>query len=202
MPEGGLRNGPLTRRTVHLCIDMQILFRDTAWHTPWLERVLPRVERLAAAWPDRTLFTRFIPARSPEAAEGSWRRYWQRWEGLTLEALPAGMTELLPPLARLVPPAEVLDKPGYSPWFRTGLQARLQARGADTLVVSGAETDVCVLASVLGAVDLGYRVVVPTDALCSSSDAMHDALLGLYRSRYGQQVETASTAEILDAWRD
>jgi hypothetical protein len=35
--------------------------------------------------------------------------------------------------------------------------------------VGGVGTDVCVLAAVLGAVDRGYRVVVPTDALCSSS---------------------------------
>ncbi|MEN0074090.1 MAG: cysteine hydrolase [Paracraurococcus sp.] len=202
MGEGGLRHGPLGRHAVHLCIDMQILFRDTEWHTPWLERVLPMVERLATAWPERTIFTRFIPASRPEAAKGTWRRYWQRWRSLTLEALPPGQIELLPSLARLVPPAELLDKPGYSPWFDTALEARLAARGADTLVVSGAETDICVLAAVLGAVDRGYRVVMPVDALCSSSDAMHDALLGLYHSRYGQQVETASTEEILAAWRD
>jgi nicotinamidase-related amidase len=68
------------------------------------------------------------------------------------------------------------------------------------LVITGAETDVCVLAAVMGAVDLGYRVVVPTDAVCSSSDETHDALLTLYRGRYGQQVETATSEEVLRAW--
>ena len=57
----------------------------------------------------------------------------------------------------------------------------LRRRQTDALVISGAETDVCVLAAVLGAVDFGYRVVLATDALCSSSDATHDALLTLYR---------------------
>ena len=52
----------------------------------------------------------------------------------------------------------------------------------------------------LGAVDLGYRVVVPTDAICSSSDRTHDALLTLYRERYGQQVETVDSDEILRCW--
>ena len=56
------------------------------------------------------------------------------------------------------------------------------------------------LAAVLGAVDLGYRVIVVTDGLCSSSDESHDALLGLYRNRYAQQVETAESAEILAKW--
>jgi nicotinamidase-related amidase len=70
----------------------------------------------------------------------------------------------------------------------------------DTLVVTGVETDVCVLGAVLGAVDLGYRVVVSTDAICSSSDETHDALLTLYRGRYGQQVETVASDEILRCW--
>ncbi|MHC2279292.1 hypothetical protein ACVME8_005935 [Bradyrhizobium diazoefficiens] len=38
-----------------------------------------------------------------------------------------------------------------------------------------AETDVCVLSTVLSAVDLGFRVVIVEDALCSSSDVGHDA---------------------------
>ncbi|MBX9700674.1 MAG: cysteine hydrolase [Acetobacteraceae bacterium] len=201
MAEDGLRNGPLGAGTLHLCVDMQRLFTGgSAWHTPWLERVLPVVERLAAARPDHTLFTRFIPADRPGEGEGRWGPYWERWAGMTLERLPPDATELLPPLARLVPPAAVLDKRFYSPWYNTDLHDRLRGRGIDTLIVSGAETDVCVLAAVLGAVDRGYRVIVPTDALCSSSDRTHDALLTLYRERYGQQIETATAEEVLRAW--
>jgi nicotinamidase-related amidase len=198
----GLTNGPLGRGALHLCVDMQRLFaEDTGWHTPWMGRVLPVVQRIAEARPEQTVFTRFIPAAHPGEGEGTWRGYWQRWKDLTLEALPPGMVDLVPPLARLVPPAEVFDKRVYSPWADGALHPRLRARGIDTLVVSGAETDVCVLGAVLGAVDLGYRVVIPTDAICSSSDHTHDALLALYRERYGQQVETATAGEILAAWQ-
>jgi hypothetical protein len=43
----GLRFGSL-KRAINLCIDMQTLFAErTDWHLPWLERVLPRVTRLA-----------------------------------------------------------------------------------------------------------------------------------------------------------
>jgi len=110
------------------------------------------------------------------------------------------MIELVPELARFTPPARIFDKRVYSPWIGTDLDARLQAHGIDTLVETGGETDVCVLTTVLGAVDCGYRVVVVTDALCSSSDLAHDALLTLYRSRYGQQVETVTTATVLENW--
>jgi len=200
-PKDHLRHGPLTESCVHLCIDMQNLFAEGPWETPWMKRVLPMVERLAAAFPGRTVFTRFIPPERPEQREGAWRRYFENWSQMTLSALPPHATELLPSLARFTPPAEVVDKPVYSPWTHPGLHERLQARGIDTLIISGAETDVCVLAAVLGAVDLGYRVIIPTDALCSSSDRTHDALLTLYHERFGQQIEAVGTEEVLRAWR-
>ena len=202
MEQGRLQHGPLGDNCAHLCVDMQNLFAEgTDWATPWLKRVLPVVERLARARPERTIFTRFVPAERPGQGEGTWRRYWERWPSMTLEGLPPGAVDLLPSLAELVPPAEVFDKAVYSPWVEPGLHDRLKARGVDTLFITGAETDVCVLAAVLGAVDRGYRVVVPTDALCSSSDRTHDALLTLYRERYGQQVETVPSEEILRNWR-
>lgn len=105
------------------------------------------------------------------------------------------------PLGEAVPPAAVFDKTTYAPWVHGDLDARLRRRGVDTLVVTGGETDVCVLGTVLGAVDRGYRVVVVVDALCSASDETHDAMVLLYTSRYGQQVETALTEEVLDHWR-
>jgi hypothetical protein len=64
----------------------------------------------------------------------------------------------------------------------------------------GGETDVCVLSTVLGAVDFGFRVIVVYDAVCSSSDAAHDAMQLFYSQRLPQQVETASTEEVLDSW--
>ena len=45
----------------------------------------------------------------------------------------------------------------------------------------GGGTDVCVLSTVLSAIDLGLRIVLVEGALCSSFDESHDAILGLYR---------------------
>ncbi len=197
----GLRWGKVPSNAVHLCIDMQRMFaEDTDWKTPWMPRVLPVIERLCEARADRICFTRFIPARDPEDAQGAWKRYWARWPSMTLERLEPGYVELVPELARFAPPARILDKTGYSPWSHTGLDAALRDGGVDTVAITGAETDVCVLAAVLGAVDRGYRTIVVTDALCSSADATHDALIDLYHQRYGQQIETAECDELLDAW--
>jgi nicotinamidase-related amidase len=54
---------------------------------------------------------------------------------------------------------------------------------------------------VLAAVDHGYRTIIVRDALCSSSDETHDALLKLYARRFDIQIEAASAAEVLESWR-
>ena len=56
------------------------------------------------------------------------------------------------------------------------------------------------MATVMGAVDLGYRVVLVSDGVCSSADTGHDAAMTLFRTRLSQQIETAPFDEILDSW--
>jgi nicotinamidase-related amidase len=193
---------PLTERAVHLCVDMQRLFsKDGPWPTPWLERVLPVVTALAERFAGRTVFTRFMTPARPDEMPGMWRSYYEKWRVATREQLEPALLELMPPLARLVPPAEVIDKSRYSAFAGGRLSALLRARGTETLIVSGSETDVCVLATVLGAIDRGYRVILVRDAVCSSSDAGHDALLGLFAQRYSVQIEIAEAEEILRHWR-
>ena len=201
MATDALPYGPLTSRTAHLCVDMQTLFAErTDWHLPWLRRVLPIVERIARARTPQTIFTRFVPPDRPEEMQGTWRRYYERWRQMTGERLDPALIGLVPPLAELVPPAKAVDKRHYSPFAEPHLPRLLREHGIDTLVITGAETDVCVLAAVLDAVDLGYRVVLARDALCSASDRTHDALLTLYRERFGQQIEVASADTILANW--
>lgn len=196
-----LRYGPLTARTAHLCLDMQNLFaEDTPWHTPWMTRVLPVVRGIAERHRDRTIFTRFIPPERPEQMTGAWRRYYERWRDLTRDRLDPHLLQLVAPLAELTPPAPVIDKPVYSAFSAPALHQILRQRRIDSLVITGAETDVCVLATVMDALDLGYRTVLPTDALCSSSDSTHDALMTLYRQRFSQQIETCDSETVLECW--
>jgi nicotinamidase-related amidase len=193
---------PLDRRAAHLCIDMQRLFAEgTPWHVSWMPRVLPCVLAIASRHAERTIFTRFVPPAEPCEAQGAWRDYYEQWRDLTRERLDPRLLELVEPLSTLVPPARVLDKMVYSAFGQPGLAAALRRNGIKTLVVTGGETDVCVLATVMSAIDLGFRVVLPTDALCSARDATHDALVTLYRERFGCQVEATTTEQILRRWQ-
>ena len=75
-----LRYGAPGETAVHLCVDMQRMFAEgTEWKMPWLERVLPNIVSITSAHPERTIFTRFIPARKPGQGVGMWRHYYERW---------------------------------------------------------------------------------------------------------------------------
>jgi nicotinamidase-related amidase len=201
--KSGLRFGALGDRTIHLCVDMQQMFdAGTPWSTQWLRRVLPQVVRLCEARAAATIFTRFIPPQSSNDARGAWRRYYSQYEEMTLREIEPRLLELVPELGLFVPPATVINKNTYSPWIAgTGLLEMVLSRNTDTIVVSGGETDICVLATVLGAVDAGFRVIIATDALCSSTDETHDSIIGFYHERLSSQIEAAETDEILDAWK-
>jgi len=194
-------HGPITPTAVHLCLDMQNLFAPgAAWGTPWLPRVLPVVEAISSRFPERTVFTQFLTPNSGEEMPGTWANYYRKWSALTRDRVDPALFDVLPELQRYVPPATVLKKYRYSAFAKTGLADLLHERRADTLVITGSETDVCVVATVFAAVDRGLRVIIVKDGICSSSDEGHDAMLKVYGGRCSEQIEIADAETILSAW--
>ncbi len=198
---GELRNaiGP---NTAHLCIDMQRLFSaDGPWPMAWMERVTPNVVRLVERAPERTTFTRFIPPLNLEDMPGKWRDYYAKWSTVTRRHMDNRLIDLVPALRRYAPPATIFEKSVYSAFANGQLQQYLYRQRINTLIISGSETDVCVLSSILAAVDYGYRVITAEDAVCSSSDETHDALIGLFNRRFDVHIESARVEQILEMWR-
>ncbi|MBB4008625.1 nicotinamidase-related amidase [Rhizobium taibaishanense] len=182
----------------HICVDMQRVFsEDTPWHVAWLQKVLPQVSDVAAHHAERTIFTRFVPPQDANLMRGAWRHYYEKWWMMTGRHLPGEMVDLVPELAQFVPPAMVFDKSVYSPWTSGALQQHLATQSVSHLVISGGETDVCVLSTVLTAVDLGYYVTVLTDAVCSCADTTHDSALALFGERFSAHVELKTTERFL-----
>jgi nicotinamidase-related amidase len=188
---------------IHLCVDMQRIFaKGGIWETPWMERVLPTIADIVERYAERTVFTRFITPNSPEEVPGQWQPYFRRWEIATRRSLGGSQLDLVSELARFVPPAAMIDKPTYSAFFRSPLAKFLGEKQVHTVIVSGAETDVCVLSTVLDAVNIGFRVILVEDALCSSSDAGHDALMTMYRTRFNEQIDLVKAECLRDIWTE
>lgn len=193
---------PVPPNAVHICVDMQRMFMPPGpWAVEWFPETLPKVIRLTERRPARTIFTRFIPALRPGEGNGQWRGYYERWAQMTLENAGMEIIELAPDLKGFVPPARQFDKPVYSPWFDGRLQRALAAEEVDTVIVSGGEADMCVLATLLGAIDFGYRTVLAEDAICSTSDEAYDSIVRLFTKRYSHHVEVGPVDEILEIWK-
>jgi nicotinamidase-related amidase len=186
--------------TVHLAIDLQRVFAEpTAWQMRDFDAIVPQVAALAAAMPGRTLFTRFVVPQVAEHASGRWQHYYRRWPGFTGARMDPALVEVVDALAGHATPDTLIDKPTYSAFEVDDCARRLSALDAATIVFSGVETDVCVLASLLAAIDRGYRCIAVADALGSSSAAGHEATLRHVLTRMPDQVEIVHTADVLAA---
>lgn len=82
----------------------------------------------------------------------------------------------------------VFTKLWASAFFGTPLASFLAARGCDCLVVSGASTSGCVRATVVDALQHGYRPVVPREAVGDRNQAAHEANLYDIDTKYGDVV--------------
>jgi nicotinamidase-related amidase len=182
---------------------MQRIFSaEGPWPTPWMDKVLPITAALTSRHPERTVFTRFIPRARPEQMPGMWQRNYARSRVATRDVLPLELLELMPPLGTFCPPATIVDKTRYSAFAEPGLIDHLRQREAYALIVSGSETDLCVLATVLDA-----RLILASETSpCATPSAVpltkvsHEMLMRLYHTCYTEQIETADAEAILSRW--
>jgi nicotinamidase-related amidase len=197
----GLKFGILGPKTLHLCIDMQLMFAlETKWASDAIWSALPAILEISGRYTSQTVFTRFICPRDLGETCGQWTRFYADAEGMLANKLHPSMMDLLPDLAKFIPPAKIVDRKVFSALASTDLRALLAQDSTDTLVISGFETDVCVLATVLAAIDLGFRVVLVKDALASSNEAGEKAALHQVFSRFDQQIEVIDTEELFRNW--
>ena len=82
----------------------------------------------------------------------------------------------------------VLTKLWASAFHGTPLASFLTAHGCDSLVVTGASTSGCIRATAVDALQHGYRVLVPRDAVGDRNQAAHEANLYDIDTKYGDVV--------------
>ncbi len=114
---------------------------------------------------------------------------------LTLEA-GSRWTEIDPRIAP-EPGEPVLVKLFASAFFGTPLAELLEEASCDTVVVTGASTSGCVRATAVDALQHGYRVVVPREAVGDRNPAAHEANLYDIDTKYGDVVGLDDVLEAL-----
>lgn len=190
--------GPIPPSALHVVVDMQELFRSHPdWGTEALNQIIPPIQRLLRARPDRAYFSRFIPARNPDQAKGTWRQYYRRWSSVTLDKIDPALVDVVPELRPWA--KRVGDKAGYSAMAIPEL--RSAALESSCVILTGVETDVCVLATAIDAMEAGLRVILAIDGLTSSSQTCHAKALDILHDRFDEQIELATVEQILAVWQ-
>jgi len=95
----------------------------------------------------------------------------------------------------------VIDKPGKNAFYATDLDARLRSAGTRYLVLTGVTTEVCDLATIIGANDHGYEPLLLEDCVASYKPALHAATIEMVVSQDGILGWVAQSKEFLDSLR-
>jgi maleamate amidohydrolase len=115
---------------------------------------------------------------------------------LTLEA-GSRWVDIDPRVAPL-PGEAVIVKNFASAFFGTTLASILTSAGCDTVIVTGASTSGCVRATAVDALQHGYRVIVPREAVGDRNPAAHEANLYDLDTKYADVVTLEETLAALE----
>jgi nicotinamidase-related amidase len=101
-------------------------------------------------------------------------------------------------MAELLDPTDVVvhGKKRYDAFASTELDAVLRARGIETLLLTGVNTNSCVLATTVAANARDYAPLVIEDCVDTMDRSVHEQALAIIRQAFGW---TATTDEILEA---
>ncbi len=103
---------------------------------------------------------------------------------IVTEQYPKGLGRTVPEISSLFDPAwPLIEKTSFSCFGEPAFRTLLKASPFKSLIVAGIETHVCIQQTVLDALDDGYRVFVPEDAVGSRKEPEKAAALRLLARR-------------------
>jgi nicotinamidase-related amidase len=116
---------------------------------------------------------------------------------LRLLTLGSELVELDPRLDRR-PEDLVIVKKYASAFFGTYLGSTLTMKGVDTLIVTGCTTSGCVRATVMDALNHGFRPIIPLEAIGDRAQEPHEANVFDIGAKYGDVVSVRAVIEYLE----
>lgn len=185
-------------RPALVVVDMSVGFTDpgSPLHCE-LESVVGAIERLLAATRAASFPVVYTTVAYEEADKETAAVFIDKVPALlTLEA-GSRWVEIDP---RLAPQAgePVLMKLFASAFYGTRLAELLTAERCDAVIVTGASTSGCVRATAVDALQHGYRVVVPREAVGDRDQAAHEANLHDIDAKYGDVLPAEELLEHLE----
>lgn len=192
------RELPAGSRPALVVIDMSYGFTDPASPLACeLEPVVDAIAQLlAAARAHGSIPIVFTTVSYGEAEKPVARAFIEKVPALLTLAEGSRWVEIDERLARR-PDEALVNKLFASAFYGTALGSLLAGAGCDTVIVTGASTSGCVRATVVDAIQHGYRPIVPREAVGDRDPAAHEANLHDISLKYGEVVALADALRIL-----
>ncbi len=195
------------QRTAHVVVDMQRGFLDegSEFEVPTAREIVPAINTISASLREAGGLVVFVKL----VVDDELRRTWPIW--LKYFCAPdraAAVGELFSagaPGGDLAPDLDVRPGDLIVPKSRFGafvpgaseLHTLLQARGIDTLIISGTVTNCCCESTARDAMQINYKVIMIADSNAALSDADHNATLNNMVSIFADVMTTAEAVEII-----
>lgn len=93
----------------------------------------------------------------------------------------------------------VIDKPGFSAFYRTGFESHLQGSGVTHLVFTGVTSQCCVHSTLRDAVERGFFCLTLDDACAAGTPELDDAVRRVIRGERNLFGWISSTADFVGA---
>ena len=174
-------------RTAHVVVDMQNGFLEPGApvEAPAARDIVPEVNAISRAVREGGGINVFLRMSVDDASMQSWSNWFKHFHtpGSTagfLHAFGRGRHywDLWPALD--VEPADLkVDKTRFGAFVpgASDLHEVLQARGVDTLIITGTLTNCCCESTARDAMQMNYKLIFVADANAALSDAAHNAAL-------------------------
>ena len=196
-------------RTAHVVVDLQngFMAEGQPAEIPTAREIVPNVNRISAALRSTGGLVIYIQNTIDAAAKEAWSNWFTYMSGDgRREAMEAAFADgsyghsLWPGLEVL--PQDIRVKKNRFGAFVPGssdLHAVLQARGIDTVIITGTATNVCCESTARDAFMLNYRTLVVSDANATVSDEAHNASLNALFVRFADVFTTDEIVDLLVA---
>ena len=192
-------------RTAHVVVDLQngFMAEGAPVEVPTAREIVPNVNRISNALREAGGTNVFLRYTYDPAEPQPWSTRYSEY--LSAERSAAHKTTFprgaepwqLWPLLDVRPADLIVDKTRFSAFVpgTCALNDMLEARGIDTLIVTGSLTNVCCESTTRDAMQRNYRVIFVADGNAALTDAEHNATLCNMVTLF---ADVMTTAEILD----
>jgi ureidoacrylate peracid hydrolase len=206
---GGLRvfNSIVSKRTAHIVVDLQNGFMAPGQvaEIGTARDIVPNVNRISDAVRQSGGLVVYIQNTFDEIAVSTWSTFFdhfcspERRARMIAAFSPGAEGHALWPDLDVLPEDLKVQKRRFGAFApgASDLHAILQARGIDTLIVTGTASQVCCESTARDAMMLNYKVFFIADGNATFTDAEHNATLSAMAHAFCDVVDTDTIINLL-----